>query len=132
MIRSPGRGTRPPLRRHRRRRSTSWTRRHCRTTTRRLAIGEAWGRGSGVAIIADADNRLWIRQGRAAPVVMPGAPPAPPPIYDIVNRQGVVVDRVQIPPTLTLLGFGPGVVYFSSREGSGRVVAKYRYRVAMP
>jgi len=73
----------------------------------------------------DADDNIWIREGWPAPMPLPGLI-APPPVYDVVNRQGVVVDRVQIPPTLTLVGFGPSVAYLTSREGGGTVIAKYR------
>jgi hypothetical protein len=75
------------------------------------------------AVIADADDNLWIRQGTAV-----GIAGSPPPTYDIVDRQGRLVDRVQLPPSLTLAGFGPGVVYLTSREGWGTVILKYRIR----
>ena len=61
---------------------------------------------------ADADGNLWIRttritNGRA--------------IYDIVNRKGELIDRVQLPAFRTIAGFGPGVVYMGVRDAEGIV-----------
>ncbi|HTR78859.1 MAG TPA: hypothetical protein VMH39_12140 [Gemmatimonadaceae bacterium] len=77
--------------------------------------------GLSSAVRADRDDNLWIREGYAPP-----APDGPPPIYDIVNRAGRLVDRVRLPATMTLAGFGHGVVYLSVREGGGTVLARYR------
>ena len=71
---------------------------------------------------ADADNNLWIQRSYSP---LGGGPP---PTYDIVNRQGRLIDRIQLPPSLTLIGFGPGVVYLTSREGLGTILLKYRIR----
>jgi len=39
-------------------------------------------------------------------------------VYDVVNRKGELVERVQIPAGRTISAFGPGgVVYLTSREG---------------
>jgi hypothetical protein len=64
------------------------------------------------AIHVDTDGNLWIRttkitNGRA--------------IYDIVNRQGHLVDRVQLPAFRIIAGFGPGVVYMGVRDSTGVV-----------
>jgi hypothetical protein len=72
-------------------------------------------------VYADADNELWIREGTNPTL-------DPPPIYDIVSRQGVVIDRVQAPPGLTLAGFGHDAVYFTSNEPYGTAVLTYRIR----
>ena len=77
------------------------------------------------AVRADADNNLWIRQGGA---LNSRAGSGPSPVYDIVSRQGRLIDRIQLPPSLVLVGFGPGVVYLTSREGFGTVILKYRIR----
>jgi hypothetical protein len=71
----------------------------------------------------DAEGNLWIQQG-GTPSSLLG--PGSPLLFDVVNRQGVLIDRVQLPPTLSLAGFGPGVVYMTSREGAGVVLVKYR------
>jgi hypothetical protein len=63
---------------------------------------------------ADADNRAWIR-----PKPTPGGPRGGGAVYEIVDRSGVLVDRVQLPAGRTLVGFGPdGAVYLTSRDGN--------------
>jgi hypothetical protein len=48
-------------------------------------------------------------------------------VYDIVNRQGELVERVQLPAGRTIVGFGPGgVVYMAVREGRGMVLERAR------
>jgi hypothetical protein len=72
------------------------------------------------AVRADADGNLWIR-----PV-----PPKPTPggaVYDVVSREGKLVDRLQLPPGYTLVGFGRGrVVYLSMRDAGGIHLARVR------
>ena len=50
------------------------------------------------------------------------------PVYELVNRAGVLFDRVQLPGGTTLVGFGPGVVYLSARTGAGVSLARARIR----
>ena len=67
----------------------------------------AFGVGS---VRADMDDRLWIRTipTRASTGVT----------YDIVDRSGKLVDRVQVPANATIAGFGKGgIVYVGVREG---------------
>jgi hypothetical protein len=71
------------------------------------------------AVRADADGNLWIRT-----TVMVGGQP----VYDIVNRRGALVDRVQLPSFRTIAGFGPGVVYMAVKDAAG-VVHLERARV---
>ena len=41
------------------------------------------------------------------------------PVYDVINRKGELVDRVQIPVGRTIIGFGPtGSVYLINRDGT--------------
>jgi hypothetical protein len=61
---------------------------------------------------ADADGNLWIR----TTAVVGGQP-----VYDIVNRRGELVDRVQLPSFRTIAGFGPGVVYLAMKDAAGVV-----------
>jgi hypothetical protein len=65
------------------------------------------------SVRADADGNLWIRTN-------PMKPTSGGPVYDIVNGNGELVDRVQISPPRTLVGFGPGgIVYVGSRDPRG-------------
>ncbi len=61
---------------------------------------------------ADADGHLWIR----TTTLMNGQP-----VYDMVNQQGQIIDRVQLPPFRTIAGFGPGVVYMAVKDSAGIV-----------
>jgi hypothetical protein len=58
----------------------------------------------------DADGHLWIRTTH---VVNGGS------VYDVINRQGVLIDRIQVPPGRVIAGFGPGgVVYIGVVDGN--------------
>ena len=60
----------------------------------------------------DADGNVWIRTINTKPTAG-GA------IYDVINANGEVVDRVQIPEGRTIAGFGAGgVVILSHMEGT--------------
>jgi len=59
---------------------------------------------------ADAEGNLWIRTSQNVDAR---------PVYDIVNRKGELIDRVQLPANRTLAGFGQnGVVYLAVRDGT--------------
>jgi hypothetical protein len=74
------------------------------------------------AVRADADGNLWIRTVRPTPI--PGGP-----VYDVVSRQGELVDRLQLPQGYALVGFGRGkVVYLSMRDQTGVHLARVRLR----
>jgi hypothetical protein len=50
-------------------------------------------------------------------------------VYDIINRGGELVDRIQLPPGYTLVGFGlDRVVYLSTRDATGLHLARVRLR----
>ena len=69
---------------------------------------------------ADMDGNLWVRTAPARPT--PGGP-----VYDIINSEGALVDRIQIPPGYGLVGFGRGgVVYLSMRGREGTQLARVR------
>jgi hypothetical protein len=77
---------------------------------------------SSGSVRADMDGNLWIRTIPAKPV--PGGT-----VYDIVSRQGELVNRLQLPPGYSLVGFGRGkVVYLSMRDASGIHLARVRLR----
>ncbi|MEP6989919.1 MAG: hypothetical protein ABJA80_03240 [bacterium] len=74
------------------------------------------------SIRADMDDRLWVR-------TIPTKPTPGGAIYDVIDRSGKLVDRVQVPAGTTIAGFGPGgVVYLGMRDAQGlhlqRIVAK--------
>jgi hypothetical protein len=67
---------------------------------------------------ADADGNLWI-------LTIPTSAIAGGPVYDVINRQGQIVDRVQIPAGRTILGFGPGgAVYLQNRDGANVTIER--------
>ena len=62
------------------------------------------------SVRSDMDDRLWIR-------TIPTKPTAGV-TYDVVDRSGKLVDRVQVPANATIAGFGKGgVVYVGIRDG---------------
>lgn len=64
------------------------------------------------SVRADAEGNLWVRTIPTKQI--PGGP-----VYDVINRDGKLVDRVQIPVGRTIAGFGPdGTVYLVSRDGT--------------
>ena len=68
----------------------------------------------------DVDGNLWIRTSQNAD----GRP-----VYDIVNRKGELIDRVQLPANRVLAGFGEGgVVYLAVRDGTTAHLEKARVR----
>lgn len=68
--------------------------------------------GGGPPVSSDADGNVWIR----TTTIIDGRP-----VYDIVNRRGEMIDRVQLPPFRTIAGFGPGVVYMAMKDSVGAV-----------
>jgi hypothetical protein len=70
-------------------------------------------------VTPDANGRLWIRTTTLL---------SAQPVYDIVNRRGELVDRVQLPPFRTIAGFGPGVIYMAVKDSAG-IVRLERARV---
>lgn len=63
----------------------------------------------------DADGNLWVRTTAVRPGAVAGGP-----IYDVINRKGEVIDRVQIPAGRTIAGFGKGgIVYMVARDEKG-------------
>jgi hypothetical protein len=64
------------------------------------------------AVSVDVDDNLWIQTTETADNR---------PVYFVVNRQGKLVDRVQLPAYRTLAGFGPGVIYMAVQDQAGTV-----------
>jgi hypothetical protein len=72
---------------------------------------------------ADADDRVWIR-------VNPQPAPMQGFVYDIADRNGRLIDRVQLPPGRVVMGFAPGgVVYLAVAVSEFEVqLEKVRFR----
>lgn len=59
---------------------------------------------------ADPEGNLWVRT--IPTKAIPGGP-----VYDVLNRKGELVERVQIPDGRTIVGFGPnGSVFLAARK----------------
>ena len=70
----------------------------------------------------DEDGNLWIRINQMRPV-------AGTWLYDIVNRQGELFDRIQMPIARTLVGYGSGnIVYTLSRTPEGVKLERVRWK----
>jgi len=68
----------------------------------------------------DVDGNLWIRTSQNVDAR---------PVYDVVNRKGELIDRVQLPANRVLAGFGEGgVVYLAVRDGMTAHLEKARVR----
>ncbi|MEO5815576.1 MAG: hypothetical protein ABIT20_09885 [Gemmatimonadaceae bacterium] len=77
--------------------------------------------GAG-SVRADMDGRLWVR-------TIPTKATTGGAIYDVIDRSGKLVDRVQVPAGTTIAGFGAGgVVYLGSRDASGLHVQRIATR----
>jgi hypothetical protein len=63
------------------------------------------------SVRADLDGNLWIVP-RTTSAARGGL------LYDVVNRKGEIVERVQFPPGVALVGFGPGGVVYLNRVGN--------------
>ena len=78
------------------------------------ALPDYWPPFGQGAAKADADGNLWIRTTAKRTNAIGG------PIYDVVDRTGTLIDRVQVPPGRQIVGFGKGgVVYLAAREDGG-------------
>ncbi|MEO7502148.1 MAG: hypothetical protein ABIW94_05890, partial [Gemmatimonadaceae bacterium] len=64
------------------------------------------------SVRSDTQGNLWIRT--IPTKAIPGGP-----VYDVINQNGEIVDRVQIPENRTIVGFGSdGTVYLAARENT--------------
>ncbi|MEO8619850.1 MAG: hypothetical protein ABI625_02220 [bacterium] len=71
---------------------------------------------------ADGDGGLWVRINTPNPI-QGGT------VYDVINRKGELVDRIQLPQGYSLAGFGAGkIVYLTMRDASGVHLARVRLR----
>jgi hypothetical protein len=77
---------------------------------------------SGAAVAAP-DGTLWVQRTRAAADDIPS--------YDVFDAQGQLVDRVALPRSSRLLGFGNGTIYLSRPDGNEEFYIQ-RYRLHAP
>ena len=68
---------------------------------------------------ADPDGNLWVR------ATIPSKAGA---IYDVINGNGELVDRVKLPFGRILCGFGPGVAYLGVLDDKGARLEMARLR----
>lgn len=62
------------------------------------------------AVRVDTEGNLWIRT--IPTKAIPGGP-----VYDVIGRNGALIERVQVPEGRTIAGFGPnGAVYLIARD----------------
>jgi hypothetical protein len=60
----------------------------------------------------DMDGNVWVRTSAVRAGSVGGGP-----IYDVINRKGEVIDRLQVPAGRQIVGFGKGgVVYMQARD----------------
>jgi hypothetical protein len=76
---------------------------------------------AAASVRSDMDGRLWVR-------TIP-TKPTPGPVYEVIDKNGKLVDRVMVPAGSTIAGFGQGgVVYLGVRDATGlklqRIVVK--------
>jgi len=97
--------------------------------------------------VADYDGNLWVlpatsslagqlsamipagARGQIPPGMLPAGMTAPSAglAYDVINRAGELVERVQLPQGRSIAGFGPdGVVYLTARQGRDVFLEKVR------
>ncbi|MEO7360021.1 MAG: hypothetical protein ABI120_06815, partial [Gemmatimonadaceae bacterium] len=93
------------------------------------AAGAARGGQAAAAGTAGGASGAGAANGRGALAGLDALLPPPSTIslnYDVINRKGELVERVQLPPGRTIVGFAPkGVIYLSVREGRSMFIEKY-------
>ena len=97
-------------------------------------LGESLRRGefemaSGEMFLFGGLRARLERRGSIRPRTIPPKPIQGGVVFDIVSREGELVDRLQLPQGYSIAGFGKGkVVYLSMRDASGVHLARVRLR----
>lgn len=74
------------------------------------------------SVRADTEGNIWVR-------TIPTAAIAGGPVYDVINRKGELVERVQVPANHTIVGFGPNnSVFLLNRDGATATLEKAAVR----
>jgi hypothetical protein len=72
------------------------------------------------AVTGDRDGNVWVRTNAKRS----GGTGT---LYDVINRKGKLIDRIEVPPKRQVLGFGKGgVVYFITSDEGGRRLERTR------
>jgi hypothetical protein len=74
-------------------------------------------------MFADADENVWILPTPEVPLSA-----NPGPVYDVISRAGQLIDRVQLSPGFGIVGFSPGYIFMTIREGATTVLVKAKIR----
>lgn len=74
------------------------------------------------AVYADADNRLWIR------FIQPETQQSPSAVFDVFDRAGKAVDRIEIPRDRSIGGFSPGLIYLFGASAGQILLEAYRLK----
>ena len=72
-------------------------------------------------MVSDSDGNVWIQNYSPA---RPGGGI----VYDVVNKKGALIDRVELPAQTNLLAFMPGFAFLRVVDGKGVAIAKVRVR----
>jgi hypothetical protein len=72
-------------------------------------------------MVADSDDNVWIQN------YLPDRPGGGF-VYDVVNKKGALVDRVELPLGTSLLAFTPGFALLRATDGRNVSIAKARLR----
>ncbi|MGV3711002.1 MAG: hypothetical protein ACO1Q7_19420, partial [Gemmatimonas sp.] len=91
------------------------------------AAGAAGAAGAGAAAPGGERGGRGGRDGGAGLGALLPQAPMVALNYDVVNRKGELVERVQLPAGRTIAGFGPnGAIYLASREGRNIFIERYK------
>jgi hypothetical protein len=69
------------------------------------------------SVLADEDRQVWVQTSAAYPNAT-GA------VYDVIDREGKLVDRIEIPSGRLIIGFARSGVVFLSSTGRARLIEK--------
>jgi len=76
---------------------------------------------NAASVRPDMDGNIWVRTNPARPV------PGGANVFDVISREGKLVDRIELPRGHSLIGFGRNrVVFLSTRDASGIHLARIR------
>ncbi len=69
-------------------------------------------------IVVSSDGRAWVPRSQRATVTTV--------LYDVFNRKGERVDRIELPPRSRIIGFGANAIFVVERDEAG-ILSLHRY-----